>query len=154
MGCVYRKLKTAAALKILQPKTVICRRRAGLRAYSPWNSRRHGRPKIPRMTATGAPCSRQQSKAEGAAGAIDGGTWSGAHPRAAAVLFDLDFAQVHEDVDEILPLQRLATPDGEAIGKLRAQRRGPLHRFANGHRARGLGEPSWNSETDPDRVTA
>jgi hypothetical protein len=74
----------------------------------------------------------QQSNASGAADGIDGGAWNCAEPRANAALFDFDFAQVHKVVDDMLPLQRLATMDGEAIESDMT----PLHRFANARRAR------------------
>ena len=67
---------------------------------------------------------RRQGNAKGAADGIDGGAWSGAQPRAAGVLFDLDFAQVHEVVDDMLPLQLLAAMGGEAIEEFLAQHHG------------------------------
>jgi hypothetical protein len=67
------------------------------------------------------PEDHRQGNAKGAADGIDGGAWSGAQPRAAAIPFDLDFAQVHEVVDDMLPLELLAAMGGKAIEEFLAQ---------------------------------
>jgi hypothetical protein len=58
---------------------------------------------------------RWQGDAEGTAEGIDGRPRSGSEQRPAAVLFDLDLAQVGEVVEDALPFQRLRAVRGETI---------------------------------------
>src|SRR5512144_3179428 len=65
-----------------------------------------------------------QGDAEGTAERIDGWPGSGSEPRPAAVLFDLDLAQVGEVVEDALPFERLRAAHGEAVDQFLSQHEG------------------------------
>jgi hypothetical protein len=71
----------------------------------------------------------RQGDADGAADRIDGRAGSGAQAGAAAVLFDVDLAEIGEVVDDALPFERAAT-SRETIHQLLAQ--GPAYSGPNG----------------------
>jgi hypothetical protein len=64
-----------------------------------------------------------QGEADGAADRVDGRAGSGAQPGAAAILFDLDFAEIGEIVDDALPFEPAAT-GREPVEELLAQDQG------------------------------
>ena len=64
---------------------------------------------------------RRQGDADGAADRVDGGAWRGAQPRPAAVLLDLDLAQVGEVVEDALPFNAGGVTRGEAVHQFLAQ---------------------------------
>ena len=66
---------------------------------------------------------RLQGEADGAADRVDGRAGSGAQPGAAAILFDLDFAEIGEIVDDALPFEPAAT-GCEPVEQLLAQDQG------------------------------
>ena len=63
---------------------------------------------------------RRQGDADSAANRVDGRAGGGAQPRPAAVLFDLDLAEIGEIVDDALPFEPAAA-SCETVEELLAQ---------------------------------